>query len=248
MTYPAAAGGDHRAQLAHLKAHLAFQNQDKCQLARVDWCTTITRAQSRQHLTRELHRKINAKVPGFHGTGKLDSPEGQEALRTAARHVAMRNHHGGNGFFLIGWNLRHRMYRERSRRRGLPEYAFWEIMAEVRNSPRLRPKEDEFPEYIRYRHALRRRTAELTRAQGANPRHHRDAFILATHLCPLTGEHISAADADDDGHCPHCALRLDGFTLTERAFDPADPPALIAPGTWRKQPGRTARPQRVPAP
>ena len=68
-----AAGGDHRAQLAHLKTHRKFQRQEECDQARIDWCTVISRAQSREHITRHLHRKINAKVPGF-------NPKGHEAV------------------------------------------------------------------------------------------------------------------------------------------------------------------------
>lgn len=235
QTTLAAAGGDHRAQLAHLKAHLEFQRQQKCDKARIDWCTTITKAQSRAHVTRHLHWKINAKVPGFHGPGKLDSPEGQEVLRNTARYVRMKVHHGGNGFHLIGWNLRFRMYRERSLRRGLSEQAFWEIVSEERNSPRIRPKEQEFPEHIQYRLALRRRVAALIRDQGANPRHHKDAILLTTHLCPRTGLHLTQEQADDDGNCPHCSIRLERFSLKDRAFDPGNPPRLIAPGTWKRQ-------------
>lgn len=235
---PAAAGGDPSHQLMHLKAHLAFQKQEQYDLARIDWATTITRAQSREHITRHLHQKISAKVPGFHGPGKLDTEEGQEALRTTARHVAMHTYHGGTGFHLIGWRLRYRMYRERSRRRGLCEEAFWELVSGERNSPRLQPKEESFPEHIRYRLALRRMVSQLIRDQGANPRHHKQAIVLETHLCPLTGAHLTRDDADEEGRCPNCARRLDQFSLTPRAFDPGDPPALIAPGPWRRQPER----------
>lgn len=235
-----AAGGDPSQQLKHLKAHLAFQRQDRYDEARIDWATVITRAQSRRHITQHLHRKINAKVPGFHGPGKLDTEEGQEALRNAARYVAMRTYHGGNGFHLLGWNLRYRMYRERSRRGRIREGTFWEIVSEERNSPRLQPKEKSFPEHIQYRLALRQLLCQLIKTQGANPRHHKRAVILETHLCPLTGTHLTKDDADEAERCPHCTLRLDQFSLTARAFNPGAPPALIAPGTWRRQPGRPA--------
>ena len=249
----AAAGGDPAHQLKHLKSHLAFQNQDQCEEARIGWATIINRHQSREHITRHLHRKINSKVPGFHGPGKLDTEEGQDALRTTGRYVASRMLHGGNGWNLIGWNLRFRIFRERSRRRGLAEEAFWEIMADEPNSPRLQPKEKSFPEHIQYRLALRRMVSELIRTQGANPRHHKDAVLLETHLCRLTGTHLARADADEHGRCPHCTLRLDQFSLTARAFDPApvpgDAPVLIAPATWRRQRGRrpTVRQQRLAA-
>ena len=244
----AAAGGDPAHQLKHLKAHLEFQNQDQYEEARIGWATIINRHQSREHITRHLHLKINSKIPGFHGPGKLDSEDGQRALETTARYVRDRMLHGGNGFHLIGWNIRYRMFRERSRRRGLSEEAFWEIVAEVANSPRLEPKEKSFPEHIQYRLALRQMVCELIRAQGANPRRHKNALLLETHLCPLTGTHLTRDDADEHGRCPHCTLRLDQFSLTARAFDPApvagDPPVLIAPGTWRLQPERERRTQR----
>ena len=241
---PAAIGGNPAGQLRHLKAHLAFQRQDRCDQARIDWATVITRAQSRRHITRHLHLKINAKVPGFHGPGKLDTEEGQEALQTTARYVARRVHHGGNGFHLIGWNLRYRMFRERSRRRGLSEEAFWEILSDETNSPRLRPKECSFPQHIQYRRALRRAVYDLIKAQGANPRHHRDALRLETHVCPRTGEHLTRQDGDDEGRCPHCTLRLDQFSLKARAYDPGEPPVFIEPGSWRRQPHRQERAAR----
>ena len=234
----ATTGSDTSRELQHLKAHLAFQRQEHCDQARIDWATVITRSQSRLHITRRLHRKINAKVPGFHGTGKLDTEEGQEALQTTAQFVAQRRYHGGNGFHLIGWNLRYRMYRERSRRRGLSQEAFWEIASEELNSPRIQPKEKSFPEHIQYRLALRQMVSQLIRDQGANPRHHKRAILLETHLCPLTGTHLTRDDANEQGRCPHCTLRLDQFSLTARAFDPGNPPELIAPGSWRHQPER----------
>ena len=114
--------------------------------------------------------------------------------------------HGGNGWNLIGWNLRFRMFRERSRRRGLAEEVFWEIMADEPNSPRLQPKEKSFPEHIQYRLALRRMVSELIRTQGANPRHHKDAVLLETHFCP------------PDRHAPR-----PGPTPTNKAAAPTAP-------------------------
>ena len=48
-TLPAAIGGNHVNQLAHLKAHRAFQRQTKSDTARLYWNTTITRRQSYCH-------------------------------------------------------------------------------------------------------------------------------------------------------------------------------------------------------
>ena len=58
----ALAGGTARGQLAHLRAHLKFQHQEEFKQARVDWCTTITREQSRRHIARAIHDKINFKA------------------------------------------------------------------------------------------------------------------------------------------------------------------------------------------
>ena len=234
---PAAAGGDHRTQLKHLKAHLAFQRQEKCEKAEIDWCTVITKSQSREHITRHLHLKINRKVPGYHGPGKLDTDEGQEALRTAARHVGMRDYHGGNGFSLIGWNLGFRMYRERSLRRGLAEESFWEIIEEERNSPRLSPKEESFPPEIQYRHAMFRYVRELVRKQGANPKWHRDAQVIRAFRCPGCREVIPRETvlAQESPGCPKCEYSLANQISEDMAFTGSEPPVLIGPDTYRDE-------------
>ena len=229
----AAAGGSAHAQLAHLKAHLAFQAQTECNYAPIDWCTIITRRQSRDHITRALHSKINAKTPGFHGPGKLDTEDGQDALQNTARYVRSRVHHGGNGFNLIGWNLQFRMYRERSRRRGFSEQVFWEMVQDECNRPRIEPKERSFPQEIQYRLALRRHVAEIVRRQGASPRRHRQAFTLQMHHCPASRTLVPEHDADENHRCPNCTLKLYSLNLTEMAFDPGEEaPLLIAPGPW----------------
>ena len=93
--FPAALGGGHQRQLAHLKAHRRFQKQDKHDKARLywntvitRWNTVITRAQSYRHITRHLNAKINLKAPGFLGPGRLATDEGQEDLKYFARDIA----------------------------------------------------------------------------------------------------------------------------------------------------------------
>ena len=231
---PAAAGGDHRTQLKHLKAHLAFQRQEKCEKAKIDWCTVITKSQSRDHITRHLHLKINRKVVGYHGPGKIDTDEGQEALRTTARHVAMRVHYGGNGFSLIGWNLGFRMYRERSLRRGIAEEAFWEITVGERNTPRLSHKEESFPPEIQYRHAMFRYARELVRKQGANPKRHRDAQAIRAFRCPRCRETTPRETvlAQESPECPGCEFSLRHQISVDMAFTGSEPPVLIGPDTY----------------
>ena len=62
MRYPAAAGGDVPDQIRHLRGHLAFQRQTRHETLRLGRNAVITKGQSRLHVTRELHRKINAKA------------------------------------------------------------------------------------------------------------------------------------------------------------------------------------------
>ena len=171
---PAAAGGDHRAQLAHLKAHLKFQNQDKYEQARLNWATVITREQSRRHITLHLNEKINAKLPGFYRPGKTNTEDGQATLQSMVSHAITGIHHGGHIQVQLPWRLRYRIYRA-----SMPEVSergFWELAGEHCPVP-IRPKNEGFPEEIRARHALRERVKELIQRQGANPAKHRDAII-----------------------------------------------------------------------
>ena len=226
-----AAQGDHRVQLAHLKHNLAFQRQDRCNLMTIDWKTTITRAQSRRDITRDLHDKINSKVPGFHPPGKMNTPDGQAQLASIVSHARGGNHHGGHAYVHLPWNLRYRIYKATMPR--VYDTAFWELTLE-RSSPPIRHKRDELSQEWRYRLYLREKTEELIRAQGANPRHHKRAIIMLVHPCQPAGAYITQDQADQDGKCPHCTVPLDSFTLREAAFDPGDQPAHIAPGTWRQ--------------
>ena len=92
-----AASGNHRVQLTHLKAHLIFQIQTKQQKAQISWNTVITQAQSRRHITRQLHEKINSKIPGFHAHGKVNTPEGQRKLESVVNHARTGTLFGGDG-------------------------------------------------------------------------------------------------------------------------------------------------------
>lgn len=74
-------------QLAHLRGHLAFQQQDRHQTVRLDWATVMTREQSRRHITRELHRKINVKGRLEEPRGRQDTAEVRRMLRRTARMV-----------------------------------------------------------------------------------------------------------------------------------------------------------------
>ena len=83
-THPAAAGGDPGRQLRHLRGHREFQRQGIFTLLEIDWCTKITREQSRLHIIRHLHAKgdteINAKGEARSG-GKLDTHDARKDSR-----------------------------------------------------------------------------------------------------------------------------------------------------------------------
>ena len=231
--FPAAAGGDHRVQLAHLKAHLKFQKQDRCDRAKISWNTTITRAQSRRHITLELNEKINSKTPGFHRPGKVNTPDGQRKLQSFASHARTGIFHGGDGNVRLPWRLRYRMYR--AQKPQLCNHAFREIEDE-RPQPRVPRKEEEFPLELRHKLALRQETCRLIRLQGANPRHHRDAIILTVHPCRIAGRNVLETETDEKGFCLHCGSRMTQLNVKEAAYDPGEEPVYIEPGSWRRGP------------
>ena len=168
---------------------------------RIDWCTTISREQSRRHITRDLHRKINAKPPGLTEAGRTDTPEGREDLRKFARIILDGHHiaHAGCGYRLP-WKLRHRMIRTRYPR--LDERQFAETLAQEEPGA-LPPKSAGFPPEINEQAAARRKLGELIRRQGANPARHPDAFIMTACLCRGC-RNIIGEEAVREGRCPVC--------------------------------------------
>ena len=111
MRYPAAAGGDVPDQLRHLRGHLAFQRQTRSETLRLDWNAVITRAQSRLHVTRELHRKINAKAGGETPDGRNLAPEVQKRLVRLGRMHRRRERVSPGDLLGIGGRLRERIRR-----------------------------------------------------------------------------------------------------------------------------------------
>ena len=106
---PAAAGGDASVQLRHLRAHRAFQRQERHETARLDWATTISREESRRHITRHLQAKINFKDPRQGSRGKMDTPEGQDSMKRLARMIQGRHRLSPGDGHVLSWNLRNRM-------------------------------------------------------------------------------------------------------------------------------------------
>ncbi len=107
--FPAAAGGDAGRQLRRLRAHRAFQRQDKHGKVRIDWATTISREESRRHITRHLQAKINLKDPRQGSRGGMDTPEGQDSMKRLARMIQGRHRLSPGDGHTLSWNLRHRM-------------------------------------------------------------------------------------------------------------------------------------------
>ena len=226
----ASAGGDHRAQLQHLKAHLAFQAQTKCEKARINWSTVITRAQSRRHITRAVHEKINSKVPGFHAPGKVNTLDGQSRLESVVNHARHGNFIGSDGNVVLPWRLQYRIYRSTYPRHS--DQAFWELVEERRPVP-VRPKEEGFhPEvraHLREAKALRRKLEELLKNQGASPKRWRETVLRTMRHC-LFCRQIYPVEQVHDDRCPECANSLDERRTVEFACLPGVTPKLVPKG------------------
>ena len=106
-----AAQGDAGIQLRHLKGHLAFQRQERHERLRLDWATVITREQSRRHITRDLHAKINRKGGDLEPRGRQDQPEQQRMLRRTARMVRNGERLSGGDLHGLPEELRRRITR-----------------------------------------------------------------------------------------------------------------------------------------
>ena len=226
-------------QLEHLRAHRAFQRQDRRTEMRIDWCTTITKEQSRRHTTREIHRKINAKPPRRVEAGRTDTPEGQEDLRQFAR-IILQGHriaHAGCGYRLP-WRLRLRMIGARYPK--LNEQQVMDIMA-LDEPGALMPKSAGFPPEINQQAAARRKLRELVRKQGANPAKHPDAFIMTAYLCRGC-RNLIRQEAVQDGACPVCIMTPRERDMVEIACEGTDQ-IPVRPGRTPERQGWTPQTQ-----
>ena len=107
----AAAGGNPTVQLQHLRTHRRFQRQESFEKARIDWKTVISREQSRRHVVRHLHAKINAKAGGLQPQSRMNTEEGQESMTRLARRVRNRERVSPGDGLGLSSNLRRRMVR-----------------------------------------------------------------------------------------------------------------------------------------
>ena len=201
----AAAGGDAAIQLQHLRHHLKFQRQERCTHMRINWCTTITREQSRLHITREIHAKINLKS-GLPEEGRHHGAGAQQDLKRLGRMVQNGERPGPGDLFRLSHRLRARIAQARYPHLRVPAYGreWIEGKRDRDHTPLVTPPQEDFP--LEYQvGALRlERLREMLRSQGASPRRARTAEILDVLACGkcrglCVPDYLCATQ-----HCPFC--------------------------------------------
>ena len=231
-----AALGDHQAQLRHLRAHLLFQNQEVFEVARINWCTTITKQQSRQHITHHLHEKINRKTgppninagnPNGNPRGNL-SQDGQKDLRKIGWRMERREHLGAGDLFRLSWRLARRIAQARYPGLHVPDFAEpgWREAGWMGERRTIAPRENGFPLEFQVAVLRLRRLREILRQQGASPRRARNAMILEIFDCPgchqLTPPGMAARKTGSGGAACPCGACLLQHNLTEIAVSRED--------------------------
>ena len=200
----AAAGGDHRTQLIHLRAHRAFQRSTGPDTARIAWNTVINRTQSRRHIRQHLHTKINAKNPREHSRGRMDTPQAQDSMEQLARRIRGRHRLSpGDGHHLT------RGLRLRMTRTAPPHF---------QDNPT--PREADFPPEVRAQHQEIREKKRLLTLQGASPRRHRQARVIHLYACRRCRNLTNPQDIQDPQgesgdrrSCPVCHQGLEQRNL-----------------------------------
>lgn len=211
--HPAAAGGDTATQLRHLRAHRAFQRQENFEKARIDWKTVIDQDESRRHVARHLHAKINQKAGGLQPAGRMNTGDGQESMVRLARRVRNRERISPGDGLGLSWNLRRRMVRAGYPRHS--EEAFEEIMR--LDHPGTLPAKDEgFPPEVKEQRAERERLKQLLAMQGASPKRHREAVAAEAYACRGC-RNLFHPEAVEKGQCPVCIHNLEERDLVKIA-------------------------------
>ena len=199
---PAACGGNAHTQLQHLRANREFQRQEKQEKTQIDWATTITREQSRQHIRRDLNAKINLKAPREGSRGAMDTPNGQETMRRLARRIQGRHRLSPGDLLGIGPKLGSRMVRSADP---------YNLYQDSRGND-VPPREEGFPQKIRERLATLRELRALLARQGASPRRHREADIILVYACRQCSNllHREMVEKPEGGYqaCPVCRHSL----------------------------------------
>ena len=188
-------GGDHSGQLRHLRHHLAFQRQQACSHMEINWNTRITREESRRHITRELHRKINWKS-GEQPRGRMDQPEAQRDLERLGRMLPRRERPSRGDMFRLSHRLQVRIARARRPETPLPAFdQDWFTRKAQGRCPLVGPVQDGFPLEQQVAVLLHAKLRDLLRAQGASPRRARRSRIQNFLAC---------------GRCRHITPHLEG--------------------------------------
>ena len=191
--------GSAHNQLLQLRTHLTFQNQTKCEQARINWATNITKADSYRHITRSLHAKINSKDPK--SNGRLTSPEAQTQLDRLAQMAQARQMPSPGDLNHLNWKLQVRIVQAAQKHLTKQEA---EHKITRRRHQSLRPRETQFPLDIQVRHILHRKLQQLIRQQGASPKRANRARIAEFYPCPACRGLAPKRQADELGACPHC--------------------------------------------
>ena len=205
----AAAGGEAYAQLRHLRHHLAFQRQDRHTHMEIDWKTRITREESRRHITRELHAKINLKGGTLDGQGRMAKPEAQQDLKRLGRMATNRERPSRGDLFRLSHGLQSRIARACRPWLRIPVYGR-EWLERKRRNPRIPvwPPQEDFPLEHQVNALRLERLRELLVKQGASPRRARRARILEALACG--GCHNLVMPEPDTARrpCPVCGAVL----------------------------------------
>lgn len=228
VNHPALAGGLAPGQLAHLKAHLKFQQQTEYDKWEVHWNTVITRRQSRRHLTQAIHEKINRKaaiaaaqeqgVPFSHQAQdrrEYDARQQERQLEMLRDGVRQRRYGfpSGGDWNLICRRLAARMMRacsphddeERIQRR-LSRYALHPA-----EECHVLPHEARFPRDIKYRMMMHRLLRKTLVQQGRSPKRARQTMLREVYGCRYCRQLIApealtpvSAHWRAPGQCPAC--------------------------------------------
>ena len=193
-------------QLRHLRAHRAFQGQDRYKTARLDWVTTISQEESHQHITRHLQAKVNLKDPRQGSRGRMDTPEGQDSMKRLAQMIQRRHRLSPGDGHMLSWNLRHRMVQ--SNRSHLSD----------ESAP---TREQCFPPEIRAMLDELQEIRKLLSQQGASPKRHRQATIIQIYACSQCHNlfHQDLVEKGKPNHpaCPVCRQSLHETNLVRVA-------------------------------
>ena len=167
---------------------------------RVDWCTVISRDESKAFTRSEIHRKINSKSPGFLAEGRLTGPQGQTEMLRFQHHLQARAViHPQDGA-----NLPRRL----RRRMAGAHHAHLDArqLSLLLEPDGPRPAWLGAPESVRETVESARALRHALRCQGAPRRQGLEARLALVISCRTCGSHWTEAEAGEQ--CPACQETL----------------------------------------